>query len=469
MEKNYQILEDGSIVLSVLGASAELNQIESMSGVKKNQECPLLISEIQFKGFGIGYANQFPVWVPNALPGEYGIVRILKVNRLHAYGKWISRSLSSENRIESGCEIFGKCGGCQIRHLNETATQQYRKSQIEMAFSEFGLSVPQVNVFEARNTDAFRNQGRFSVQSNRNGSLDIGLFGLGNQRIVDVGSRCAIQHPLTNQIVSLLRSIDRITPIAKDVRSFVSRVSFEFNNVVLGLSGPGLTSAVRNALIKELGKYREIRGVVYWKTDLAWSNDEGQLELLWGDRVIEEKIGRILYKYDVGSFFQSNTMMGKTLLDRVQCHVGVNAKRVLDLYCGVGFFSIALAAQGHSVMGIEFDSNAIAFAKENRILNDIKNCEFVAQNADNFSALAGGQFDTVIVDPPRTGLSQSVREQLKFMRPRQIVYVSCNPLTLARDLADLSGSIFEISEMEVVEMFPGSYHCEVVTILISRE
>ncbi len=438
------------------------------SPIQKNAELSLEISTWHPKGMGIGYLYSFPILVIDAIPGEAGIVRIVKVTPQHAFGKWIERNRNSPYRIEPSCPVAGRCGGCQLLHVSDAGYEIFKREIVGNSFQKYELVIPSLSYFPAPTSREFRNQGRFSTELTPDGDLKMGLFGLGNQSVIDFGTSCMIQHPLTDLITQKLREIHLTHPIYPSIQSIVTRVSFKGDQILVGFSGPALPDSLKAIIIEKLRLISKVSGIVYWQTETAaWSVFGHQEIPVWGNLDICETVGKFSYRYGINSFFQSNPLQAQQLIERVLVHLDQNAQSVLDLYCGVGLFSIPIAAMGKSVLGVESNASAINYARQNAKANSVQ-VEFEAMDAAEFPTGDNRHFDVLVVDPPRTGLSETVRNRIKQVRFRQIIYVSCNPETLASDLADLCQTQYELTGVDIVDMFPGSYHTETVAILISR-
>ncbi len=432
--------------------------------VEKGKTYELQIHTLGTSGEGVGRKDDFTVFVPNALPGETVRAAIDDVKKSYARGHVVEILKASRDRVAPPCPIYADCGGCQFMHMDYMAQLRAKRQQIIDAVTRIGKQkdlnvLPTIGAATPWN---YRNKMQFPIGRDK-GHTVIGCFAQGSHRIIDT-TDCRIQRQGNNDIVNAVRDIveklgipvyneDRHTGVLRHV---VGRVGLDGDMVVLVTAMPRVLSIHQN-----IQTYRN--NVILGR----------ETRLLWGRPTILDKIGRLKFHISPRSFFQVNSQQAEVLYGKALEFANLTGdETVIDAYCGTGTITLFLAQKARQVYGIEIVKPAIQDAKKNARDNGVKNAEFLVGDATAVMPRLyrqGIRADVVVVDPPRAGCTPVVLETFASMHPDRIVYVSCNPASLARDLAILDGLGYHAEKIQPVDMFPETAHIESVTLLQRKE
>ena len=416
------------------------------------------------------------VFVEGALPDEEVLVEIEARKKNYAVGRLVEVIKKSSERVEPFCPLYKNCGGCQLQHMSYPAQLKWKRQQVVDAIERIG-KLDGVKIFDTlgmENPLRYRNKMQFPVGKN----LLVGCYARGSHKIIDTNA-CLIQNELNDKILNAVRRVAKkfnLPPYDEDThRGFLRHV--------MGRVGCGgefmvvLVTATKNfpdeknfvrALVKELPEVTSIQqNVQTFHNNVILGRDT---KILYGKPTIHDKIGDLRFNISARSFFQVNTaqaeVLYKTALDFAELH---GRETVIDAYCGTGTISLFLARKARKVIGVEVVSSAIADAKKNSRENKIRNAEFFVGDAVKIlpKIFSAGVFaEVVVVDPPRAGCDKKVLETFAAMQPEKIIYVSCNPATLARDLKILGDFGWRTKKIQPVDMFPFTSHVECVAQLI---
>ena len=420
-------------------------------------------------GEGVGKLGELIIFVEGALPGEEILAEIVTRKKNYAVGKLIEVVKPSIERVKPFCPLYNDCGGCQLQHLNYSAQLNWKRQQVVDAVERIG-KLNGVEIFETlgmENPLRYRNKMQFPVGKN----LQIGCYARGSHKIIDTQA-CMIQNELNDKILNAVRNVAKkfqIQPYNEDthkgfLRHVMGRIGFngEFMIVLVTATKnfPNEKNFVR-ALVKELPNVTSIQqNVQTFHNNVILGRDT---KILFGKATIHDKIGNFTFNISARSFFQVNTVQAeilyKTALDFAELH---GHETIIDAYCGTGTISLFMARKARKVIGIEVVSSAIADAKRNARENNIRNAEFMVGDAVKVLPRIFEPADVVIVDPPRAGCDKKVLETFAGMNPEKIIYVSCNPATLARDLKILYELGYRTKKIQPVDMFPFTSHVESV-------
>ncbi len=393
-----------------------------------NSEFLVKCEKLDHFGRGMGKVDGKIIFVPDLLPMEEALVRVVSSKKKFMIGEIIDLRLESLYRICPKCP-YEKCG-CALKNLTYEKTLEYKKEKVGNILEKFGnIHINISNIIPSPVIYGYRNKITLKV---RNGKL--GYFKNNSNDILEI-DKCLIASDKINQIIKVIKKED-----LSNVHEVMIR---DMDKVMAKIDGK-----LNLDNIKPL-------------VDSIYMNDK----LVYGD---EKIINHILdYKFFVSkdSFFQVNNGVTTMLYSKVLEYVG-NGDRALDLYCGTGTISLFLSMKFKSVTGIEINKEAIFCANENKKLNGISNVEFICGDANKFASSL--KADVIVVDPARAGLMKDGIENILSVRPQRIVYVSCDPVTLARDLKDLS-QFYEIKEITLYDMFPWTYHVESVCLLTKKD
>ena len=433
-------------------------------------------------GEGVGRYQDFTVFIPQALPGETVEVIIKEVKKNYAKGQLLAVRQASPERIKPLCAVYQECGGCQLQHMQYQAQLIAKRQQVVDAVNRIG-KLPTVQIHPtlgAANPWYYRNKMQFPVGFAK-GELVVGCYAQGTHSIINTDN-CLIQHQSNNTIASEVRRIatelaiapydERTgTGILRHVMGRVGTATGEVMAVLITATDrlprqAELIAAMRQSIP---GLVSIIQNVNSRRTNIIMGNTT---RTLWGKDTITDRLGNFLFHISPRSFFQVNTDQTQVLYNKVVEYAQLTgSETVIDVYCGTGTISLFLAAQAAKVYGIEIVEPAIADARKNACTNNISNTEFLAGDAIELMPRLykqGLRPEVIVVDPPRAGCEQQVLETFARMNPHRIVYVSCNPASLARDLAILDGLGYRAKEIQPADMFPWTYHVECV-VLIERK
>ncbi len=450
--------------------------------VTKNEHYTIPIHALGTKAEGIGKVEEFTVFVEKALPGDVIEARIVKVKKNFAFGKLMTIIEPSPLRVEPKCPIAANCGGCQLQHLAYKGQLDYKTKKVQDALERIGkIEDVEVNpTIGMDNPYNYRNKAQFPVRK-ENGELRIGFFAPRSHRIVDTDA-CDIQHESNTQIIEIVREFltEYDTPIYDEreheglVRHIVTKVGFHTNEIMVCIVINGKRLPGSDELVKRLAEIKEVKSIV-----LNHNKDKGNVILsqkittLYGNSYIRDFIGDIEFEISPLSFFQVNPVQTKVLYEKVMEFAQLTGEEtVWDAYCGIGSISLFLAQKAKKVYGVEIVPAAIEDAKRNAELNGIENVEFIVGLAEEVIPhkfeKEGIKADVIVVDPPRKGCEESLLKTIVEMAPKRVVYVSCDPGTLARDLNYLTSNGFKVVEVQPVDMFPQTGHVETI-VRIERE
>ena len=391
--------------------------------MKINDTYEVIINDEDDIGNGITRIDNFVVFVPYALKDEKIGIRITKVNKRFATGK-IEKIITKSDRRECvKCKSFNECGGCSFLHLSFL---EEKKKKINFINKLFNTNIKEILTNNEYN---YRNKATFHVKEGK-----VGYYSESTNDLVEFDN-CLLLDDRINEVYSILKNIN-----LSGISEVVVRTSK--NSVMVIFKGE-----------KEDFNYDELINNI--KIDSIYLNNK----LLYGSAYIIEELDNIKYSIYPNAFFQVNTENMKIMYDKVKEYAG-SGDKLLDLYCGTGTIGIYLKDNFREVTGIEVNKEAILNANINRGLNNLTGINFICGDA---SIAKNNNYDVIVVDPPRSGLSKKVIDFLNKSNAKTIVYVSCNPKTLKRDL-DLLAK-YSMTKLECINMFNKTKHCEVITSL----
>ena len=467
-----------------------------MKKPSKDEILELNIKDIGFEGKGIARTgDDFVVFVNNTVPGDIVKARIKKVKKNLAEASLIEIVKNSGYRVTPKCSYFGTCNGCKMQNADYYFQLEMKRNTVKNAFERIGgfenVNVPAV--LGSENIYYYRNKLEFSFSNNRwLTEADMGIaedknFALGFHmpgfidKVLDIND-CSLQSEISNKILNLTRDFFKLKgetiyttkTHTGYLRYLVIRQSAFTNDLMVNL----ITYDENNKLISEYSDLikKEAPGITTFVNSISTSKSQvaqaDYFNTIFGNGYINEKNGNYLFKITPFSFFQTNSTQAKALFDTViRLAEFKKEENVLDLYCGTGAISIYISNYVNKILGVELSEESIQMAKENAKLNNVRNCEFISSDAkeflaDSLSANEGNlnSYNTVIIDPPRSGIHPKSAEYILALEPKKIIYVSCNPATQARDIKLLE-SKYNISAMQPVDMFPHTFHIENVVRL----
>ena len=438
----------------------------------KNDDIVLTIDGQGSEGEGVGHADGMAVFVPGLLIGEEAEVRIVKVKRTYAYGKAVRILKPSTARVEPVCPVYRQCGGCHLQHMSYAEELRFKTDRVAQAMRRIGgLSVLVHPAEGMENPLAYRNKAQFPVGSAVDGGVRIGFYAKRSHVIVD-SDTCLIQHPSINRAVEAVRGFLETHKISLYnektgggfVRHLFVRVGFATGEVMVCLVTAGkdfaqsgeFVEAVRAACPEVVSIQQNVNPD---RTNVILGQEA---IILYGKDTIRDKLGGLDFDISLRSFYQVNPAQTQKLYQKALELADLSGREtVLDLYCGIGTISLFLARHAKRVYGVEIVSEAVRDAKHNAQINGIANAEFIEGDAKMaVERFTGEPIDCIVIDPPRTGCDEAVLTALGEIAPEKVVYISCNPATLARDLKLLSELGFVPGEVYPFDLFPRTYHIE---------
>ena len=449
------------------------------SSVAKNEKYVVDIIDNGFEGEGIAKIDGLTVFVPGSIKGEKCEILIVKVLASHAYGKIVNIIKKSENRKESDCATYKRCGGCSLRHMTYEHTLKLKRQVVQNLVNK-GLK-EKVEVLETigmENPYNYRNKAQYPVGLNSDGQPEVGVFAQRTHTIIPIQT-CLIQTEISQKIAKTI--IDFVKEKNIQVyneenqkgllRHIVIKVGKYTNQVMCILVVNDSKFDQEQELVKLLcEKYPEIKTIVKNINNKNTNVILGKENInLYGNGYIEDKLGEYTFKISPMSFYQVNPVQAEILYTTAINQANLDKNDILfDLYCGIGTIGISASKYVNKVYGIEIVPQAIEDAKENAKINDVKNIEFICGDVEvAFDELINKEKivpSAIIVDPPRKGLDNKTVENIAKIKPAKLVYISCNPATMVRDLAKLE-EIYNIKTIQPVDMFPWTNGVESITIL----
>ncbi len=447
--------------------------------IKKNQTYEIEITGMNHEGQGVGRLEGMAVFVDGGIKGEKALVKINEVKKNYATSSIKSILNNSLGRVEPPCGNFEKCGGCSLMHMNYKAQMEFKTDLVKETLKRIGkLEEVKVNdTIGMDNPHNYRNKVQFPVAL-KDGKPVMGFYERRSHNVAD-GSSCLIQDEsssLVRQVVLEFLSTNKISIYDEKtgsglLRHVMVRKGFKTSEVMVvlvinGDSIPNSDKLIENLKDKVEGLTSVFLNINKRNTNIILGEKNKKL---FGRDTITDYIGR--FKFDISplSFFQVNPVQTEVLYGKALEFAGLAGNEtVFDLYCGIGTISLFLSEKAKQVYGIEVVEDAIKDAKKNAAANGVDNVEFIAGEAEKVIPHMyekGIRADVVVVDPPRKGCDQVVLETMVKMQPERIVYVSCNPSTLARDLNYLTENGYRVEEVQPVDMFPHTAHVETCVLL----
>ena len=462
-----------------------------MARPKRGEILSLTIDDLAYGGEGVGRADGYVVFVPGGLPGDRLQVRLVQARSRFGRGAIEAVIEPSPQRVEAPCPYFGRCGGCRLQHVAYPAQLTYKTKQVADALERLGglRDVPLRPIIGAEEIFGYRNKMEFTVARPRRGAgteadsarggLVVGLHETERYDAVLDIDRCLLQSDRMNALLAEARAffVDRDLTVYEQgtgeglLRFLMLREGQHTGELMTNVvtSAPAvseLAPLVARLQAREAGTTSVILNVNPKKASVAVGVEE---HLLGGRDHIRERVGGLTFRVSANSFFQTNTRQAERLFDLVVESTGLTGtETVIDLYSGTGAISLLLARRARWVYGVELAQAAVDDAGANAAANGITNCTFLAGEVRFVlpSLIAKGvTAEVVVADPPRAGFHPKALHALITLGARRIVYVSCNPTTLARDLGELSRGGYRVEWVQPVDMFPHTPHIEAVARL----
>ena len=449
--------------------------------LQNGQLAETVISGYTSDGLGVCHIDGCAVFVPDVLRGERCLVRVVHAGRNSAHGVCAKLLERSAHRIAPDCPHAKHCGGCALRHMDYEEEFAFKQQRVRDALARLGgVALGELPITGAERCDGYRNKAQYPVQTVK-GRLEAGFYRRGSHALVPV-ERCRILPEVADLARAAVTDWARRSRIpAYDertrsglLRHIFVRVGMKSGQVMVCLAVNGETVPDRALLLRLLQK--RVPGLA--SVQLSVNRRGGNVILgdvtktLWGEDAIDDELCGNVFRLSARSFYQVNRDQAERLYEKAIEYAGLTGtETVLDLYCGAGTITLAMARHARRAVGVELVAEAIEDAKQNAARNGVENAEFFCADAGEAAkrfAEAGERPDVIVVDPPRKGLSPDVIAAIEAMAPPRVVYVSCDPATLARDVKLLTADQYRLDKAEAFDLFPRTSHVETV-VLLSRK
>jgi 23S rRNA (uracil1939-C5)-methyltransferase len=448
--------------------------------ITKNKDYIIKIDGYGHEGEGVGKINNFTIFVKGAIKGETVKIKLIKVSKTYGIGKLLEVILPSKNRTEAICPIYKRCGGCNLQHISYEEQLNFKTQRVKDVIERVG-KVQGVKVHNTIGMDFpynYRNKVQLPVGDN-DGNIIVGFYAPRSHEIISM-DHCYIQSKIGDKVVKILKEWmkeHKVTPYDEKnnsgmVRHIMIREGFKTKEVMVvvvtnGEKLPNVKPLIKSLRAEILNIKSIIQNINKDKTNVILGNKS---ITLWGADTISDYIGEFRFNISPLSFFQVNPVQTEILYRKALEYANLTGDEIVfDAYCGTGTISLFLSRKAKMVFGIEIIPEAIENANENKIINDVNNVEFiVGKSEEEIPKLIEGGIhpDVIMLDPPRKGCEESLLHAISGVKPKRIVYVSCDPATLARDLKVLEELGYKAVELQPVDMFPQGHHVECVVKLV---
>lgn len=447
---------------------------------QKNDLVTLEISDIGVDGEGIGKADGFTVFVKDAVIGDTVVAKIMKAKKNFGYGRLMEIVKPSPYRVEPECALARQCGGCQLQALSYEKQLEFKEKKVRGHLERIAgfTDVPMEPIIGMEYPYHYRNKAQFPVGRNKDGKIVTGFYAGRTHSIIenrDCALGVSVNKEVLDRVIAYMEKYD-VEPYDEVsgtglVRHILVRYGFFTGEVMVCLIINGVKLPAEDKLIESLC---EIKGMT--SITLNVNREKSNVILgkrlirLWGQTYITDKIGDVSYQISPLSFYQVNPYQTQKLYAKALEYAGLTGEEtVWDLYCGIGTISLFLAQQAKFVRGVEIVPQAIEDARRNAELNGIENVEFFVGKAEEVLPEEyekhGVYADVIVVDPPRKGCDEVLLRTIVVMKPKRVVYVSCDSATLARDLKYLCEEGYKVEKVCPVDQFGNTVHVETVALL----
>lgn len=454
--------------------------------LSKNQELIVEIEDLGSEGEGIGKVDGYPLFIKDALVGDVVRISVMKAKKNYGYARIIEIITPSPYRVTPVCDIARKCGGCQLQHCSYEQQLVYKQNKIINCLKRIGgfEDIPIEPIMGMEEPYYYRNKAQFPVGRNKAGEIVTGFYASRSHNIIDT-TNCVIQAKENEEILELVKEYMeecQIEPYNEAthkglVRHILTRVGFVTGEIMVCLILNGKSLPKAEHLIEKLKNIKGMTSItININTDKTNRILGDKIQVLWGQGYITDYIGEVKYQISPLSFYQVNPVQTRKLYETALEYADLKEGQIVwDLYCGIGTISLFLAKKAAKVYGVEIVPQAIEDAKHNAHINHITNAEFFVGAAEEvlpeqYKKSNGTMAaDVIVVDPPRKGCDETLLETIVSMAPQRVVYVSCDPATLARDLKYLCEHGYELKRVRGCDMFPMSFHVETVVLLSQQK
>lgn len=448
--------------------------------LEKNQLVELEITGLTSQGSGVGRVNGMAIFVPATAKGDVARVKLLKVAKNFAFGKLEQLIEPSQDRVPSECPQFPRCGGCLTRHITYKAELRAKEQQVKDALSRIGgfSELEVLPIVGADQPDHYRNKAQIPVTAGPDGNLQMGFYAPHSHRVVDCQS-CLLQPKLFRRVTNTVREwAEKFHPQPYDETTHKGKLRHLYIRygestgevmVCLVVNGNGLKGEQELAQMLQVAVPGLKSVVVNNNRDRTNVILGDKCRTVWGQDYIIDELCGLRFKISPLSFYQVNRRQAQRLYELAGQYAGLTGREILlDLYCGTGTIGLTMARNAKEVIGVEIVEQAVRDAQENARNNHIENARFLCADASTAAKRLAeeGVFPNVIVlDPPRKGCSEQLVEIAARMNPERIVYISCDPATLARDAKQFAQLGYQPQQAIPVDLFPRTGHVETVCLL----
>ncbi|MBC2321305.1 23S rRNA (uracil(1939)-C(5))-methyltransferase RlmD [Listeria booriae] len=446
--------------------------------VNKNDCLDVVFEDLTHDGNAVAKIDGYPIFVPQGLPDEIAQIKVLKTNKNYGFGKIIELTKESADRVTPPCLVYSQCGGCQLQHLSYDGQLRMKQKQVAQVMKRIGKQdVEVLPTLGMENPWNYRNKAQVPVGF-VNGRLVAGFYQQRSHQIIDMNT-CLIQQEENNEVIQTARAIFAkyyVEPYDETTRKGVlrhlmTRFATTTGELMLVIVTTKLNFPNKAEILAELQQSIPeltslVQNVNTANTNVIFGE---QTVVLAGREYIMDTIHGISFAISARSFYQVNPEQTEILYAEALKLAGLTGEEtVIDAYCGIGSISLCLAKEAKHVYGVEIVPQAIEDARANAKLNKMDNVTFAVGKAEEVIPdwfKQGIKADVLVVDPPRKGCDDALLQTILKMKPKRVVYVSCNPATLARDMLVLTEGGYEAKMVQPVDMFPQTTHVECVTVL----
>ncbi|MEO0351063.1 MAG: 23S rRNA (uracil(1939)-C(5))-methyltransferase RlmD [Cyanobacteria bacterium P01_A01_bin.15] len=445
---------------------------------QQGQVIDLTIDELSTNGDGVGRWQDRVVFVANAVPGDRLQVRLTRIKPTYGFGKTLQITAPSPHRVRPACIVADKCGGCQWQTVTYDRQLQAKETQVRAALERIGSfqSVPIQPILAAPQALGYRNKATYPLARGTGGTLKVGYYRQGTHQIVNL-NRCPIQNDALNPLLASAKAGIRLRNWSLynekkhqgRLRHLSLRIGQNTGQMLLTLVSTGYLPEVKKQANQWLSEHPSLVGVCLninsEQTNAVFGHET---RCLAGQPYLEEIFLGLRLRIQLATFFQVHTAQAEALVQIVLEQLQLQGNEtVIDAYCGIGTLSLPLAQRSARCLGIESQAEAVAQARQNAALNGLNNTEFFVGPVEErlLEVSAHRSIDVIVLDPPRKGCDRTVLDALIAIKPTRIVYMSCNPATLARDLKILCAQGFGLKTVQPADFFPQTAHVECVAFL----
>lgn len=419
------------------------------------------VEKIAFGGDGIVRHRGLVIFVPFTAPGDFISCQITELKRSFAKAELISIHQHSPYRATPLCPYFGTCGGCQLQHLNADEQMFYKREAVKDAFQRIGhLTFPDLSAVPARLKWAYRRHVTLHLRPHA-GSWEAGYIGIDNRSLVVVQT-CPIFNSEHDTIIKQIQQLVHRIPNSSQGEGRLTILKNHRDQYILSFHFDNSIKVDEGLFTQALQQHPVFAGILFQTPTHRFSV---------GDPYTMQAIDGLTLRYTPQTFIQNHPEQSLNIYRQI-CSLTdtLVKKKILDLYCGFGTTSLLFAEQNHTVLGVEYNAEAVTFAQENAKLNRLPHVRFQKGDVERVLPKLAKEFkpDLVLLNPPRTGLSKKIIQVLLKEQPQEMIYVSCMPATLARDLALLCKEVYEIKQGVIYDMFPQTAHVETLIYLRAR-